>query len=422
MVALIYSVITMAQVSDSYVMEYAKETDKPENKTVFGRNIFQNENLTFEPNLNMATPENYRLGPGDEVIIHVWGMNEAVLRHTISPEGDITVKNVGPIYLSGMTVKAANDYIRQELSKIYGGVDPESEASQIKLTLGKIRTIQVNVMGEVATPGTYRLSSFASLLHAVYSAGGISEIGSLRNIALIRNNKRIAEFDLYDMIMNGNLADDARLMEGDLILVQPYEMIVQLTGKVKRDMHYEIKSGETLASLFEYAGQFTSDAYTRSVRVVRGEDTEYKLYMVDQADYETFKLEDGDVVAVDGILDRFENRVEIRGAVYRSGIYELSGELHTIRQLIEKADGLMGDAFHNRAQLFREREDFTKEIIPIDLKALMENPGADIPLVRNDVLVVSSIHDIQESGYFTISGAVLTPGIILMRRTRRWKT
>ncbi|MDR0745738.1 MAG: SLBB domain-containing protein, partial [Mediterranea sp.] len=378
-------------------------------KPVFGQNIFKGKNLTFEPNLNMATPENYRLGPGDEIIVHIWGMNEAVLRHTITPEGDITVKNIGPVYLSGMTVREADEYIRKRLSKIYGGVDPENDASQIKLTLGKIRTIQVNVMGEVVVPGTYRLSSFASLLHAVYCAGGISDIGSLRNIALIRKNKRIAVFDLYDMIMDGNLAGDARLMEGDLILVPPYEMIVQISGKVKRDMYYEIKRGETLASLFNYAGSFTGDAYTRSVRVIRGEDTEYKIYTVDEANYETFKLEDGDIVTVEGILDRFENRVEIRGAVYRSGVYELSEKLHTVKQLIGKAEGLMGDAFLNRAQLFREREDFTKEVIPIDLKALMDSLDADVPLKRNDVLVISSIHDIQENGYLTISGMVARP-------------
>lgn len=378
-------------------------------RQVFGHNIFNSKYLTFEPNLNMATPENYRLGPGDEVIIHVWGMNEAVLHHTITPEGNITVKNIGPVYLNGMTVKEANVYVRKELSKIYGGVDPDNNTSQIKLTLGKIRTIQINIMGEVAVPGTYRVSSFASLLHAVYCAGGISDIGSLRGITLIRNNKRVAVFDLYDMIMEGNLTDDARLMEGDLILVPPYEMMVQVTGKVKRDMYYEIKCTETLASLFKYAGSFTGDAYTRSVRIVRGEDTEYKLYTVDEKDYETFTLEDGDVVTVDGILDRFENRVEVRGAVYRAGMYELSDKLHTVKQLIGKAEGLKGDAFLNRAQLFREHEDLTKEIIPINLKALMDGTDADIPLERNDVLVVSSIYDIQESGYLTITGMVARP-------------
>jgi protein involved in polysaccharide export with SLBB domain len=378
-------------------------------KQVFGRNIFNSKKLTFEPNLNIATPENYRLGPGDEVIIHIWGMNEAVLNYIITPEGDITVKSLGPIYLSGMTVKEANEYIRKELSKIYGGIDPGQDASQIRLILGKIRTIQVNVMGEVAAPGTYRLSSFASLLHAVYSAGGTSEIGSLRNIALIRNNERIALFDLYDMIMDGNLADDTRLMDGDLILVPPYEMMVQITGKVKRDMHYEVKHDETLAALFGYAGRFTGDAYSRSVRVVRGEDTEYKLYTVDEANYETFKLKDGDVVTVDGILDRFDNRVEVRGAVYRTGMYELSEKLNTVKQLIQKAEGLKGDAFLNRAQLFREREDLTKEIIPINLKALMDGANDDIPLKRNDVLVISSIYEIQENRYLTIVGMVARP-------------
>lgn len=386
-----------------------KELSGSTEKKIFGKSIFKSKELSFEPNFNMATPENYRLGPGDEVVIHVWGANEAAIRQVITPEGDIVVNNIGPVYLSGMTIKEANQYIRREFSKIYMGIDSANDVSQIRLTLGQIRSIQINVMGEVNLPGTYRVSSFASLFHAIYNAGGVNEIGTLRNIMLMRDGRSIANLDIYDLILTGRLDNDIRLMDGDFIIVPPYDAMVNISGKVKRDMYYEIKKGETLASLLKFAGGFSGDAYTKSMRVIRERGTEYQLYTVDDKDFPNFRLEDGDKVSVDSILDRFKNRIYVDGAVYRPGMYELSGAVSTVRQLVHKADGLKGDAFLNRALLYREHEDLSKEMIAINIAQLMEGREPDIPLQRNDSLYISSIHDLQEERYFTISGYVAKP-------------
>ena len=379
-------------------------------RLVFGRNIFNSRNLTFEPNVNMATPPNYRLGPGDEVIIDVWGANEASMRKTISPEGNIMVNLLGPVYLNGMTVAEANSFLKKEFSKIYSQVSGTNPESEVRLTLGQIRSIQINVMGEVAVPGTYMLSSLSTVFHALYRAGGVNNIGSLRSIRVMRGSNCIADLDVYDYILKGKLLDDIRLMEGDVIIVPPYEKLVDISGKVNRPMYYEMKKNETLATLIKYAGGFSGDAYTKGVRLVRQSGREYKLFNIDEMDYSVFHLDDGDAVTVGSILDRFENRVEVRGAVYRSGMYELSGNMNTVKQLIQKAEGLKGDAFLNRAQLFREHEDLTLEVIPIDLKGMMNGSVADIPLIKNDVLVIPSIHELQERGAFTIGGQVARPG------------
>lgn len=388
----------------------SSEVEDPNKKHIFGNNIFRSGNLSFEPNTNMATPENYRLGPGDEVVINVWGANETTIRESISPEGDIFIKNIGPVYLNGMTVKEASAHVQREFSKIFSGITSSEAVSQIRLTLGQIRSIQVNIMGEVAAPGTYRLSSFATVFHALYRAGGVNTIGSLRNIMLMRNNKCIAKIDVYDFILKGDLSGDVSLMEGDLIVVPPYETLVSISGKVKREMDYEMKQGETLSTLIEYSGGFVGDAYTDAVRIVRKTGPELKIHIINSIDFSTFKLEDGDAISIGSTLDRYDNRVEIKGAVYRSGMYELSGATNTVKQLIATASGLKGDAFLNRAQLFREQEDLTVEVIPIDLASLMDNIIPDIPLKRNDVLVISSIHELQDRGSFTISGMIARPG------------
>ncbi len=383
-------------------------------RNVFGRNVFSNRNLTFEPNSNMATPENYKLGPGDEVIIDVWGAAENTIRQTITPEGNITVSTLGPVYLNGMSVKEANSYLQREFAKIYAGVSGNS--SQVKLTLGHIRTIQVNIMGEVALPGTYRLSSFSSVFHALYRAGGVSNIGSLRNIRVMRNGRKVADVDVYDYILQGKAVDDIRLQDNDIIMVPPYECLVDISGKVKRPMYYEMKSGETLGTLLKYAGGFTGDAYTKSIRLLRMSGREKQIYNVDEMDYSVFKLLDEDAVNISAVLDRYENRVEIRGAVYRDGMYQINGTVNTVKQLIQKAEGLRGDAFLTRAQLQREHDDLTLEMIPIDLQGMMNGTVADIPLRRNDVLYIPSIHDITSEGTLTISGEVARPGTFVFAK------
>lgn len=372
---------------------------------VFGRNIFNTRNLTFEPNVNIATPPNYRLGPGDEVVIDIWGASQNTIRQQISPDGTINLEQLGPVFLSGMSIERAQQYLTGELRKIYS-----DQSNQIRVTLGNTRTIQINVMGEVIQPGTYALSAFSTVFHALYRAGGVSGIGSLRNVKVSRGGQIVATVDVYQFIMQGKTRDDIRLEEGDVIIVPAYDALVQITGNVKRPMRYEMKKGETLSTLLKYAGGFTSDAYTKSLRIVRQNGKEYQVNTVDDTDYSVCKMHDGDVVTAEAILDRFTNKLEVRGAVYRPGIYELGGKLNTVRELVEKADGLMADAFTGRAVLYRERENKTREVKQIDIRAIMEGTQPDIPLQKNDVLYIPSIHDLEDLGNVQIFGEVTHPG------------
>lgn len=377
---------------------------------VFGRDVFTNKNLSFEPNSNMATPANYLLGPGDQVIIDIWGASQNTFSETISPDGNINVKNLGPVYLNGLTIHEANAYVQRKFNSIYSGV-LGGTTSNIKLTLGQIRSIQINIMGEVAVPGTYTLSAFSSVFHALYRAGGVNAIGSLRNIKVMRGGKLMAALDVYDYILKGKFNDDIRLMEGDVIIVSPYDCLVNISGNVKRPLFYEMKTGESLGTLLHYAGGFTGDAYSKTLRLMRKSGREHQIFNIDAKDFDSFKLTDGDVVTVGAVLDRFENRVEIKGAVYREGLYELSASVNSIKSLIEKAEGITGDAFMNRAELRRQHEDLTLEIIPIDLKGLLNGETADVPLQKNDILYIPSIHDLQEAGILTIHGEVARPGV-----------
>lgn len=396
------------QVSDdnSAVMpNQERAEDVVEENRVYGRNIFNTRNLTFEPSVNIATPLNYRLGPGDEVIIDIWGASQNTLREQISPDGTINIAGIGPLYLSGMTINESQQYLTRELRRIYS-----DENNQIRVTLGNTRTIQINVMGEVVQPGTYALSSFSTVFHALYRAGGVNDIGSLREVQLVRNGKKVATIDVYDFIMKGKNQDDIRLEEGDVIIVPPYESLVQISGNVKRPMRYEMKKGETLATLIEYAGGFTSDAYTQNLRLVRQNGKEYQVNTIDDKDYASYKLTDGDVVTTEAILDRFTNKLEIRGAVYRPGIYELNDDVNTVKTLIARADSLTADAFTARAVIYRLRDNMTREVISVDVAALMNGAIPDIPLQRNDVLFIPSIHDITDMGDVQIAGEVMHPG------------
>ena len=377
---------------------------------VFGRNIFNTRNLTFEPSVNLATPTNYRLGPGDEVIIDIWGASQNTIRQQISPEGTINIQKIGPVNLSGMTVSAANDYLKNALNKIYNGLNNTTDpTSDIRLTLGNIRTIQINVMGEVVQPGTYALSSFSTVFHALYRAGGVSDIGSLRNVQLVRNGKNIATIDVYEFIMKGNTQDDIRLQEGDVVIVPAYDVLVKISGKVKRPMRFEMKKEENLATLIKYAGGFEADAYTRSLRVVRQNGEEYEVNTVKDIDYSIYKMRNGDVVTAEAILNRFTNKLEIRGAVYRPGIYQLSGKLNTIRELVNEAQGLTGDAFLNRAVLYRQREDLTSEVVQIDIRSIMDGTSPNLALMKNDILYIPSIYDLEDRGNVTVHGEVAQP-------------
>ena len=413
---------TGTDVNESRLREEMKENtsdmleDKPTTQElvredqVFGRNIFNTKNLTFEPSSNLATPPNYRLGPGDEVIIDIWGASQNTIRQQISPDGTINIDKIGPVYLSGQTVSQANTYLKKALNKIYSGLANASDpTSDIRLTLGNTRTIQINVMGEVIQPGTYSLSSFSSVFHALYRAGGVSDIGSLRNVQLVRNGRKIATVDVYEFIMKGRTQDDIRMQEGDVVIVPAYEALVKISGKVKRPMRYEMKKDETLSTLIAYAGSFEADAYTQSLRIVRQNGQEYEVNTVKSIDYSIYKMRNGDVVTAEAILNRFTNKLEVRGAVYRPGIYQLNGVLNTVRELVNEAQGLTGDAFLNRSVLYRQREDLTTEVVPVDIRSIMNGTSPNIALQKNDILYIPSIHDLADRGDVTIHGEVTKP-------------
>ena len=400
----------MKENTSDMLEDHPSTQDLARSNQVFGRNIFNTRNLTFEPSVNIATPLNYRLGPGDEVIIDIWGASQNTIRQQISPDGTINIQKIGPVNLNGLTISEANDYLKKTLNKIYNGLNNTNDpTSDIRLTLGSIRTIQINVMGEVVQPGTYSLSSFSTVFHALYRAGGVSDIGSLRNVQLVRNGKNIATIDVYQFIMKGHIQDDIRLQEGDVVIVPAYDVLVKIDGKVKRPMRFEMKKDENLSTLISYAGGFEADAYTRSLRVVRQNGQEYEVNTVKDLDYSVYKMRNGDVVTAEAILNRFTNKLEIRGAVYRPGIYQLNGKLNTVRELVNEAQGLTGDAFLNRAVLYRQREDLTTEVIPVDIKAIMDGTSQNIILVKNDILYIPSIHDLEDRGDVVIHGEVAKP-------------
>ena len=373
-------------------------------KRVFGRDIFNRKDLSFEPNMNIATPQNYRLGPGDAVNIDIYGASQKSEQTTISPDGDVVIEGFGPVQVSGLTVAEANARLRSTLGSRYS-------SSRVRLTVGQTRTIMVNVMGEVKRPGTYTLSAFASVFHALYMAGGINDLGTLRNIKVYRQNKLVTVVDIYDYILNGKLTGNVRLADNDVVVVGAYDCLVNLTGKVKRPMYYEMKRSESIGTLLKYAGGFAGDAYTKAVRVVRKTGREYSVFNVDEFDFNTFHLADEDSVSVDSILPRFSNMVEVKGAVFRPGMYQVGGSINSVRTLIEHAEGITEEAFTARAVMHRMRPDRTLEVIPVDVEGIMSGKVADIPLQKNDVLFVPTKGEMMQQQTVTIHGEVMYPGI-----------
>lgn len=400
-------------VSSDRMMEIDRQVDEGWDgnvsaRQIYGHKVFNSRALTFEPSDNLATPQNYRLGPGDEVIIDIWGTSEDHLRQTISPEGSIMISQIGPVYLNGMTINDANKHIKNAFSRKYAGMDDAE--TDIQVTLGQIRTIQVDIMGEVATPGTFRMSPFSSVFHALYRAGGINDIGTLRNIQVLRNGKKIAGVDIYDYLFKGKTDGNIRLQEGDIIIVPPYEQLVSIDGNVKRPMYYEIKPDESIQTLLDYAGGFTGDAYSGMVRLARQAGTENELYNIDRGDFASYHLKDGDIITVGTILDRYANRVEVKGSVYRPGMFAINKDLKTVGELVRKADGLTDDAYTHRVLLYREGPDLQLQILALDLGDILEGKVPDVELKRNDLLVISSVHEIEDRGTLTIGGQVARPG------------
>ena len=372
-------------------------------KKVFGRDIFNNKELSFEPNMNIATPQNYRLGPGDAVIIDIYGASQKTIQSTVSPDGEVTIEGYGPVNVSGLTVAQANARLRNTLGSRY-------RSSRVKLTVGQTKTIMVNVMGEVKAPGTYTLSAFATVFHALYMAGGTNDLGTLRNIKVYRNNRLVTVVDIYDYILNGKLTGNVRLSDNDVIVVGPYDCLVTVTGKVKRPMIYEMKKNESVNSILKYSGGFTGDAYKKSVRVNRKTGREYAVYNVEEFDFSSFRVDDGDSISVDSILPRYANTVEVKGAVFRPGMYNLGEQVNSVRTLVEHAEGMTEDAFTNRAVMHRMKKDRTLEVIAVDIAGIMDGKVPDIPLKENDVLFIPTRQDKIQERTITIRGEVQYPG------------
>lgn len=385
------------------VQKYMDDRKKKKVK-VFGRDIFNNKELTFEPEMNIATPQNYRLGPGDAVFIEIYGASQKTIEGTVSPDGTITIEGFGPVQISGLTVKEANSRLRSTLGKRYS-------SSKISLTVGQTRSIMVNVMGEVNNPGTYTLPAFATVFHALYMAGGTNDLGTMRNIKVYRNNRLVSTVDIYDYILNGKLTGNVRLADNDVISVGTYDCLVNITGKVKRPMYYEMKKNESVATLLKYSGGFTGDAYKKSVRLVRKAGKEYSVYNIDEFDMSSFQLADADSVSVDSILQRYSNMVEIKGAVFRPGMYQVGGNINSVRTLIENADGLKEEAFTARAVMHRMKPDRTLEVIPVDVEGILAGRTADIPIQNNDVLFIPTKQEMMEEQTITIHGEVFYPGV-----------
>ena len=373
-------------------------------KKVFGRDIFNNKNLSFEPAMNIATPQNYVLGPGDAVVIEIYGASQRSINSTVTPDGYIPIEGFGPIQVSGLTVAQANSRIHRQLGSRYS-------SSRIQIGLGQTRTITVNVMGEVRVPGTYTLSAFASVFHALYMAGGINEIGTLRDIKVYRNNRLVSSVDIYDYILNGQQKGNIHLADGDVITVGSYDCLVNITGKVKRPMFYEMKRTESVATLLRYAGGFTGDAYTKSVRLIRKTGREYSVFTVEEFDMNTFTLADEDSLTVDSILPRFSNMVEVKGAVFHPGMYQVGDRINSVRTLLQYAEGVTEEAFTARAVMHRMKPDRTLTVIPVDVEGILAGTSPDIPLQHDDVLFIPTKQSMMEQQTITIHGEVFYPGI-----------
>jgi len=385
-------------------LKYYPQEEKSGKRKIFGHDVFNNKNLTFESSMNLATPQSYRLGPGDVVNVDIWGASQESVSETISPDGTIVIEDIGLIQLGGLSVSQA----KARLKKVLG---PRYQGSQIELTLGQTRTITVSVMGEVKVPGTYTMSAFATVYNALYMAGGPNEIGTLRNVKVFRRGKQITNVDVYDFLLNGKLSGDVRLQDNDVITVSPYEALVNITGKVKRPMFYEMKKNESAATLLRYAGGFTGDAYTKAVRINRKAGNQYSVFSVGEFDMSQFKLMDEDSVSVDSTLNRYQNMVEIKGAVFRPGMYHVGGNINTVKALVEAAAGLTEGAISQHAVMHRMRADRTLEVLSVDVRGILEGTSPDVPLRNEDVIYIASREEKNQKQTVTISGEVLYPGV-----------
>lgn len=373
---------------------------------IFGAELFNNPKLSFEPNLKMATPLNYQLGPDDELIIDIFGYSEQSYQVKVSPEGHVRIPNLGPVQVLGLTVDQAQKKITTQLIKLYPRI--ASGETSVSVNLGSIRSIKVTILGEVNLPGTYSLPSLATTFNGLYASGGPNLNGSFRNIKLVRANKVIAKIDMYDFLINGNSKGNIPLKDQDVIKVEPYDARVELKGYVKREGFFEVLPKENLANLLAYAGGFTPSAYTNRIKVVRNNGSQKSVADVEKTAYAMFLPKNGDVFMVDSILNRYENRISIEGAVFRPGYFSLEGN-NSLKKLIANADGLKEDAFTSRATIVRKKMDNSLEVLSVDLNEVLNGSG-DILLQREDKVNIASKTEMRESFSITITGQVLKPG------------
>lgn len=377
---------------------------------IYGREIFSSRNLTFAPSYNIPTPKNYILSASDEIVVNIWGASKEDHRLTITPEGTVTISNLGPVFLSGLTIEQAEEVVRSKFAQIIGGIEDEYPTTFVAVTLGKIRSIKVNMLGEVANPGTYTLPSLGTLFNAMYVAGGVNNIGSLRDIQLFRSGRKIASLDVYDFLLKGKYDTNVRLEDGDMVIVGPYKSLVSIGGKVKRNRTFELTVNETMSDLMGYAGGFTGNAFEDYVKVNRSTSPTLELLNVNKADYAGFVMNDGDVVSVSGVIDAYTNRVTIGGTVWRGGEFELTNETNTVTKLIAKAGGLQAYTYYGRAQILRYLEDGTTKIISFNLKDVIEGKTPDIEILDLDNVYIYSIFQLRDGYRVTINGEVRSGG------------
>ena len=379
-------------------------------KRIFGAPIFQNAYLDFAPNLRLATPKNYILGPDDELIVDIYGNSVDNFRLKVSPEGTVKMLNLAPVYVSGLSIEQASERIISRLRQAFSSLNRPGSGTYANITLGNIRTINVIVTGEVARPGSYSVSSLSTAFNALYASGGPTENGSYRKIEVIRNNNVVAKFDLYEFIVDANLKNNITLQDQDIIMVYPYQARVELIGEVKREGIFEASISDTFADLIRYAGGYTSKAYTATIRYERNTGKELKIGLISADEATGFIPKNGDLYEIGEILNRYENSVSVEGSVYRPGFYAIEEGSMTVKELISKAEGLKEDAFVNRAILKRNNEFLEAEVLSFDLGKLVRGEIADIPLRRGDQLMIKSVTELKAKETISIQGATNKSG------------
>ena len=378
---------------------------------IFGYEVFHNNSISFSPNMNMATPKDYVVGPGDQLIVQVYGIAQASFNLYVNTEGKVVIPNVGVVHVGSLSIDAVKTMLTQKIGTRYAGLQGSNPSSFLMLTVGNIRTIKINIVGDVKTPGAYELPSFTTIFNALYAAGGPTINGSFREVQIFRGGKQIANTDLYEFLLKGKTDKNLRLEDNDVLLIPKYNKRVELVGEVRRNLFFELKGKETVETLIEMAGGFTESAYKKMVTIQRINGLNKSIINVTDKEQASTVLEDGDFIAIGKTLTNYKNRIQILGSVNRTGDYELKANMK-VADLVELAGGLKADAFYKRAILYRTNNDLQQESINIDLsKAIEKENTNNIILQKEDLLVIASIYDIKENYFVTLQGEVNQTGV-----------